>query len=559
MSSSVASRLRISWPVTSLLGAAAATSLALLAVVASVDPASAQQSRPKSSTGPAKPQVAAPVTQPKGPLLAVVSIASQRITIYDRDGVVATSPVSSGRSGYETPQGIFSIIERKEEHFSNLYDDAPMPFMQRITWSGVAMHAGALPGYPASHGCIRLPHSFAERLFGLTKLNTRVVVAARDAAPTPIVHAALLQPSLPGLPAETPVAAAPAPAADVPAKRPSEPLKSEEAPMMLGLKPAKPDVPAVASSVVRPQSAVSSLIEAARVQKAAAADRAALALKAADQAKLVVKTKLVEARKAEAAVKVTEGQLKRAEMRTVALERAVTLAKTEDAIAKAKAAQEKLAEEIASLRKAAEDLKVAAVASATDAKAAADAVKAADAARIAAQAEAREAARRAEPVSVFVSRRTGKLYVRQAFQPVFEMPVTLKDPTLPIGTHVFTAMSEVPGKLALNWTVVTVESGLPDPAPQTSRRRGQPVEAPKLPARNWGSEALDRLQLPQEALDRITPYLQVGSSLIISDKGPSIETGKGTDFVILTRGEEQAAESIARYVAEQKRNGTRRN
>lgn len=86
------------------------------------------------------------------PLVAVVSLKSQRISVFDRTGEIASSPVSSGRKGYETPRGIFSVLERKEEHFSNLYDDAPMPFMQRLTWSGVALHAGHLPGYPASHG-----------------------------------------------------------------------------------------------------------------------------------------------------------------------------------------------------------------------------------------------------------------------------------------------------------------------------------------------------------------------------------------------------------------------
>ena len=92
---------------------------------------------------------------PQGPLLVVVSIGAQRLAVYDKHGRVLESQVSSGRVGYETPQGVFAIIERNREHFSNLYDDAPMPNMQRITWSGVAMHAGRLPGYAASHGCIR--------------------------------------------------------------------------------------------------------------------------------------------------------------------------------------------------------------------------------------------------------------------------------------------------------------------------------------------------------------------------------------------------------------------
>ena len=89
------------------------------------------------------------------PLMAIVSLSAQRITIYDAEGRILLAPVSTGRTGYETPAGIYSVIQKEAEHHSNLYDDASMPFMQRITWSGIALHAGALPGYPASHGCIR--------------------------------------------------------------------------------------------------------------------------------------------------------------------------------------------------------------------------------------------------------------------------------------------------------------------------------------------------------------------------------------------------------------------
>ncbi|MFM9943140.1 MAG: L,D-transpeptidase family protein [Hyphomicrobiaceae bacterium] len=570
MSDSVALCRRLSWSTAAVFGATAASSLALLAALGPVDSALAQQSRPKPVQA-AKPSPA--VAQTQGPYIAVISIANQKLTLYNRHGVVATSPVSTGRSGYETPQGVFSIIERKEEHFSNIYDDASMPFMQRITWSGVAMHAGALPGYPASHGCIRLPHSFAERLFGITKLNTRVVVAPRDVAPVAISHAALFQPSLPGAP---PVAAAPAtvvPAPTPAAPRSSEPLKSDETPMMLGLKPQKPDVPEAAPSPMAPQRAVTSLVEAARLQRAAANERAATAIKAADQARLVVKTKLVEARKAEVAHKKSDALLRRAEARVEAADRVVTLAKTDEALEKAKLALEKATQDLAELRKATDELKVLTDARGAEAREAADAVKAADAVRNAAQAEAREAARREEPISVFVSRRTSRLYVRQGRQPVFDMAVTLKQPNKPIGTHIFTAIDELPAQRGVQWNVVTVETGVPEPTPPPqSKRRGQPVvEAPRPPARNWAAEALDRLEIPQEALDRITPYLQVGSSLLISDLGPSIEQGKGTDFVVLTKGEEQAAESIARFVAEKKKElaeqrrygngngGTRRN
>jgi lipoprotein-anchoring transpeptidase ErfK/SrfK len=110
------------------------------------------------------------------PVMAIVSLSRQKVTIYDAHGKMLEAPVSTGQSGYETPAGLYSVIERKTRHYSNLYENAPMPFMQRITWSGIALHAGALPGYPASHGCIRLPHGFAGRLFELSRRGMRVVV-----------------------------------------------------------------------------------------------------------------------------------------------------------------------------------------------------------------------------------------------------------------------------------------------------------------------------------------------------------------------------------------------
>ncbi len=117
--------------------------------------------------------------------------ATQRITIYDADGWILRAPVSSGQKGRETPAGIFSVIQKDAEHYSNLYDDAYMPHMQRITWSGIALHGGLLPGYPASHGCVRMPFDFAARLFDATRLGMRVIVAPGDVAPVEIAHPAL--------------------------------------------------------------------------------------------------------------------------------------------------------------------------------------------------------------------------------------------------------------------------------------------------------------------------------------------------------------------------------
>ena len=125
--------------------------------------------------------------------MAIVSLRNQRITIYDANGWILRSPVSTGQKGRETPAGIFSVIQKVEDHYSNLYDDAYMPNMQRITWSGIALHGGILPGYAASHGCVRMPFEFAARLFDETSMGMRVIVAPSDVAPVEIVHPLLFQ------------------------------------------------------------------------------------------------------------------------------------------------------------------------------------------------------------------------------------------------------------------------------------------------------------------------------------------------------------------------------
>src|SRR6202046_5718550 len=125
------------------------------------------------------------------PVRAIVSLQSQRITIYDANGWILRAPVSSGQRDRETPAGIFSVIQMDADHHSNLYDDAFMPNMQRLTWSGIALHGGSLPGYPASHGCVRMPFDFAASLFDITKMGMRVIIAPTDVAPVEIVHPVL--------------------------------------------------------------------------------------------------------------------------------------------------------------------------------------------------------------------------------------------------------------------------------------------------------------------------------------------------------------------------------
>src|SRR5690348_11899685 len=169
--------------------AMAAVALTALTVVPASAVAASRASRhaERSSEGTA-PREAGP------PIMAIVSLKSQRVTIYDADGWIMRAPVSSGQRGRETPAGVFSVIQKDADHHSNLYDDASMPHMERITWSGIALHGGPLPGHAASHGCVRMPYGFAAQLFGKTKLGMRVIIAPHDVAPVDITHPVLFEP-----------------------------------------------------------------------------------------------------------------------------------------------------------------------------------------------------------------------------------------------------------------------------------------------------------------------------------------------------------------------------
>jgi hypothetical protein len=134
---------------------------------------------PLAAAEPSPPLLPPPPPPPPDPTQGVhlvVSIPQQKLYLFENGLLVDTTPVSTGRRGYETPAGTFPILQKKVHHRSSTYDNAPMPFMQRLTWSGVALHAGHIPGYPASHGCIRLPRSFAKKLYGMTNFSTKVTI-----------------------------------------------------------------------------------------------------------------------------------------------------------------------------------------------------------------------------------------------------------------------------------------------------------------------------------------------------------------------------------------------
>jgi len=136
----------------------------------------------------------APGVAPDGPIVVVVSLTEQRAYVY-RNGIdVGYTTVSTGKPGHDTPTGIFTILQKDKNHHSSKYNDAAMPYQERLTWDGVALHAGGLPGYPSSHGCVHLPSKFAEDLFGASHMGMTVVVVNNKTAPVDVVHPAALAP-----------------------------------------------------------------------------------------------------------------------------------------------------------------------------------------------------------------------------------------------------------------------------------------------------------------------------------------------------------------------------
>jgi len=353
----------------------------------------------------------------KGPYQIVVSIAKQQIALYGQDGLIARAGVSTGRPGRPTPMGVFSVLSKARWHRSNIYSDAPMPYMQRITWSGIAMHSGPRPGYPASHGCIRLPASFAIHMFHTTKVGTRVVVTREAVAPVAIASPKLFVPKPPG---------------DI----------------------AAPETVA----------AVTTGKEAIGKEVVSLAARSATAIKT------------VSAKTSDPATPPDETPP------------AVTPPLITGSIPLPPLAPK-------------------------------GALK-----------------RSNKPVSVFVSLKQKRVFVRQGFYALFDMPVTIADPDKPIGTHIYTAMGPTTDGKAMRWSVVSIPSGYPHHR-RHGRRHHHKVEAaaPAQPAASSASEALERITLPPQATETISELLKPGSSLIVSDNRLSDEVDSSTGFIVMTR------------------------
>jgi lipoprotein-anchoring transpeptidase ErfK/SrfK len=440
------------WRPPAIAGLAAMAALGMLTV-----DAAARQPRPAPPTEATAPREAGE------PIMAIVSIKSQQVTFYDADGWILRAPVSTGTTGRETPAGVFAVIEKDKDHHSSLYDDAWMPNMQRITWNGVALHGGPLPGYAASHGCVRMPFGFAEKLFDKTWIGMRVIISPDNAEPVEISHPALLVP--------------------------------------------KPE--AIAAAPARAETLVHEAAEAAQ---------------AADEAKKTAAAAPREAALLTASLRKLQGLKTRADAELATADKALAAAKTDQAKARVDDLRQKAAARAANLATQFDTAKADAK-SKLDAAAAAKAIAKAAQARKADTAKAATEAKLAlEPVSVYISRATQKLYVRrnthkpwpdggEVFDATIEVPVTIRDPDRPIGTHIFTAMAR--NDAGLRWSAVTIDNG------------------------DSARDALDRITIPQEVLDRIAPTALPRSSIVVSDEPLSSETNYRTEFVAVLSNQPQ--------------------
>jgi len=411
---------------------------------------------------PARPTEATAPRKAGEPIMAIVSIKSQQVTFYDGDGWILRAPVSTGTTGRETPAGVFAVVEKDKDHHSSLYDDAWMPNMLRITWSGIALHGGPLPGYAASHGCVRMPYDFAEKVFDQASIGMRVIISPRDAEPVEFSHPALFVPN-------------------------------------------------------------QEMIDAAPAHAETLAREAGEAAEAAAAAKTGVATAKREAAAAPAALRKLEFFKSRGDAELAYAEHLLAAAKTDEAKAKAADVKQKAAAKVEELRTHIETAKAEQKTKQEAVAAALALAKATEAKRIEAAKAAKDAKLTLEPVSVFISRAAQKLYVRrdthkqepdggERFDTI-EVPVTIQNPGKPIGTHIFTAIART--KDGLRWTAVTIDSG------------------------DNAKDALDRITVPQEVLDRIAPTALPRSSIIISDEPPNRETNYRTEFVVVLNNQPQ--------------------
>ncbi|MFT4279410.1 MAG: L,D-transpeptidase family protein [Rhodopseudomonas sp.] len=457
----------------------------------------------------AEKQIQKQTTKPQGPVVIAVSIEQQKLRVYDANGLFAEAPVSTGMRGHSTPMGVFSVIQKSKYHRSNIYSGAPMPYMQRITWSGIALHAGALPGYPASHGCIRMPMAFAVKMWGWTRMGARVIVAPGEITPASFTHPLLAAKKL--VPDPEPMVS------DSP--KPATTTKSDKA-----ADNGKPAESALPTDELRRGIALGSDKPATAPVRTADAAAAAVTLTDASSSK-ADQASDTAGPATTAAVGATKAQDK-------TTERKPTDGKPMDDKASTTADTAPAAEQPKATAATTDDKGL----SASEDKDQSHAPTAGDQT---ASAPALPSPNPKQQIAAFVSGKDGRLYVRQNQTPLFDVPVTIAASDRPLGTHIFTA--ELDKDLSVRWSVVSLPTKLAKAEPEVQRKSRRHTSSLAEDSKtsheiNSPAEALDRLTIPPEAMQRIAEAMTNGSSLIVSDQGIATgETGKGTDFIIPLR------------------------
>jgi lipoprotein-anchoring transpeptidase ErfK/SrfK len=416
--------------------------------------------------------------KPQGPLIIAISINKQHLKIYDANGLFAETPISTGMRGHTTPMGVFSIIQKQKFHESNIYSGAPMPFMERITWSGIAMHAGVLPGYPASHGCIRMPMGFAVKMYGWTRMGARVVITPDEMVPASFSHPLLVTEKAAPVATEKPQTNA-SDKADKAADGAASSAPPSQAD--LELKPTVGHDDHLTAAIAPPTSPVP-LTEQTHTADATISP--------------AIKTDVTMSDAPSPGQRLGD-----------------TAPKTSTSTAAAKA-------DVPAAQK--------------------DQGRVSDAETPAAPASvivAATAHKHSGPISIFISRKDSKLYVRQDFAPLFDVPVTIAPGERPLGTHIFTAEADQNDANALHWSVISLPPHhvAHEEEKHASRRRkaANEAETKLAPEPDSPAEALDRITIPADAMARITEALSNGSSIIVSDQGIAAgETGEGTEFIV---------------------------
>jgi hypothetical protein len=390
------------------------------------------------------------------------------MTVYQGGAPVVSAPVSSGKPGYDTPAGVFSILEKRRVHFSRKYDDAPMPHMQRLTWSGIALHGGRLPGYAASHGCIRLPYDFARELYAFTERGAQVIVANQSAAPVEITHASLFQPTT---------------LAEILGRKPAPGMQSDAAPM-----PALPVTETQVASLVTPAAAE---VAAVSPDETVAEENRSPVEMLGDLEWAIGRMAAYQERSA--------APLRIAITRWTARERV--------------AAIQRLLGELGYDAGPADGQAGSRTIGAIKAYERVNSLPATGMVSDALVTSLAYASGRL-PVD------NGHLYVRQNGMPLFDAAVAIRDDGRPIGTHLFTSLAFEPEAGAAKWTAMTVSAA-------ENAETGEPVLS--------AQEALDRIAMAGHVRTRLSDLLTPGSTMIVTDRGISNETLRGTDLIVETK------------------------